>query len=191
MRVSLPLILVLWITSVPVMAQAPRVLTPAEQELMQAAFDGKLDAVRSLVSEGTAVDVTDPENHTPLMWAAFNGHTRVVGYLLEKGAKVDAKDVSGRTALLYASSGPFPETVELLLKKGADVNLQGKLEGFTALMTAAAEGQVEVVRLLLGHGADPDLKDVDGDTAESFAQQKGHAAVVDLLNNPPARASED
>jgi ankyrin repeat protein len=107
---------------------------------------------------------------------------------VEKGARVDTKDINGRTALMYASSGPFPETVELLLKKGANVNIQGELEGFTALMTAAAEGQVKVVRLLLLYGADSSLKDEDGDTAETFALQKGHSAVVELLRNPPPAA---
>jgi ankyrin repeat protein len=191
MRVSMVLTLVLWTLAVPVAAQAPTALTPAERALMESAYAGKLDAVKALVAEGTAVDATDSENRTSMMWAAFNGHTQVVAFLLDKGAKVDAKDASGRTALMYASSGPFRDTVELLLKKGADVNLQGTLEGFTALMTAAAEGQVEVVRLLLGHGADPSLKDVDGDTAESFARQKGHPAVVELLNDPPPPAKKD
>jgi ankyrin repeat protein len=185
MRVLLPLIVLQWIISVSAMAQTSTVLTPDEQALMTAAYAGKLDVAQRLVSEGVSVDTTDPEKHTPLMWAAFNGHTPVVRFLLEQGAKLDAKDVNGRTALMYASSGPFAETVELLLKKGAEVNVQGKLEGFTALMTAAAEGQLEVVRLLLVHGADPDLKDVDGDTAESFAREKGHNVVVDLLQNPP------
>jgi ankyrin repeat protein len=55
-------------------------------------------------------------------------------------------------------------------------------------MTAAAEGQPEVVRWLLIYGADPDIQDRDGDTAESFAEEKGYAAVVSLLKNPPARA---
>ena len=168
-------------------AQAPSPLTNAEQALMEFAYAGNLGEVRRLVSEGTAVDAADAEKHTPLMWAAFNGHTPVIAYLLEKGAKLDAKDQHGRTALMYASSGPFSGTVELLLKKGAEVNVQGELEGFTALMTAAAEGQLEVVRLLLVYGADADLKDKDGDTAESFARQKGHSAVVDLLENPPPK----
>ena len=191
MRVTLLLTLVLWNLGAPVAAQARKALTPAEQALMESAYTGKLDAVEALVAEGTAVDVTDPEKRTPMMWAAFNGHTKVVGFLLDKGSKVDARDASGRTALMYASSGPFRETVELLLEKGADVNLQGTLEGFTALMTAAAEGQEEVVRLLLAHGADPSLKDVDGDTAESFARQKGHPAVVDLLSAPPPPVNKD
>lgn len=169
----------------PASAQPPKRMSSAEQALLQLAFDGKLEAVKSLIAEGVPVDTTDPESHTALMWAAFNGHTPVVRFLLEKGAKLEAKDANGRTALMFASSGPFPETVELLLKKGAHVDAQGKREGFTALMTAAAEGQLEVVRLLLAHGADPDLKDVDGDTAASFARLKGHPAVVDLLENPP------
>jgi len=180
-------ILLLSTLCVPVMAQgqAPADLNPAEQALMQSAFNGKLDAVQALVSGGLSVDTTDSEKHTPLMWAAFNGHTPVVRFLLEQGAALDAKDESGRTALLYASSGPYAETVELLLKKGAEVNVQGTLEGFTALMTAAAEGQEKVVRVLLSHGADPSLKDKDGDTAESFALQKGHPVVAELLKNPP------
>lgn len=160
-------------------------LSPQERALHEAAYAGDLEAVHPLVAGGVPVDVADPDGRTPLMWAAFNGHTAVVSYLLENGASINAKDESGREALMFASSGPFAETVELLLQRGADVNAQGTLEGFTALMTAAAEGQVDVVRLLLAYGADPAVKDVDGDTAESFAGQKGHKAVIELLHKPP------
>jgi len=169
------------------LAENPSPEVVVEQALMEMAYNGKLSEVQQLVSAGVSVNAQDAELRTPLMWAAFNGHTAVVGFLLEKGAKVDAKDRNGRTALMYASSGPFKDTVELLLKKGADVDLQGTLEGFTALMTAAAEGQLEVVRLILAYGANPELKDVDGDTALSFAEQKGHSAVVKVLRNPPPR----
>lgn len=175
------LIVFVSIVGLSISSQAQSGLAEKELALMEAAFAGKLDVVEKLVTEGTSVDTTDKEKHTPLMWASFNGHTEVVGYLIQQGAKVGAMDENGRTSLMYASSGPYPETVELLLKKGADVNVQGKLEGFTALMTAAAEGQTKVVRLLLDAGADTSVKDKDGDTAESFAKQKGHAEVVELL----------
>ena len=188
MRTLLALILTLMIPGVAATGHGPRPLSAAEQELMQAAFDGSLEDVRRLIAAGTAVDATDPEQRTALMWASFNGHAALVDFLLESEAEVSAKDASGRTALLYASSGPFAETVKLLLEKGADVNVQGTLEGFTALMTAAAEGQLQVVRLLLEHGADLRLLDKDGDTAESFARQKGHVAVETLLKDPPAPA---
>jgi len=175
--------------SVSAEAQAVPSIAAAEQALMEAAFGGNLDEVQRLVSAGIAVNATTPDNQTPLMWSAFNGHTPVVAYLLDKDASIEAKDANSRTALMYASSGPFAETVELLLENGAEVNIQGSLEGFTALMTAAAEGQLEVVRKLLIYGADPALKDKDGDTAESFASQNGHSAVVDLLRNPPPATS--
>jgi ankyrin repeat protein len=53
-------------------------------------------------------------------------------------------------------------------------------------MTAAAEGQLEVVQLLLDRGADPSLEDADGDTALSFAREKGHLEVADLLKDSGA-----
>jgi ankyrin repeat protein len=164
-----------------VLAQAESGLTQKEQLLMDAAYEGRMDLVERLVTEGTSAGTTNATKHTPLMWAAFNGHTEIVGYLIQQGASVDARDENGRTALMYASSGPFVETVQLLLDKGADVNAKGTLEGFTALMTAAAEGQVKVVKLLLKHGADASVKDKDNDTALSFAQQKGHPEVVEVL----------
>lgn len=187
-RIILGLASLLWLLGLPAMAEAQSGWTEKQQTLMDAAFEGKLDVVERLVTEGTSSDTTDPNKHTPLMWAAFNGHTNVVEYLLQQGATLDAKDENGRTALMYASSGPYAETVEFLLKKGAKVNVQGTLEGFTPLMTAAAEGQLKVVQLLLKHGADPSLKDKDGDTAASFAKQKGHPDVVELLektSTPP------
>lgn len=187
MRILPVAIPVLCALSLAAPAEGPPPKELAARALMEAAYEGDLKTVRQLVSAGVAADTRDAEKRTPLMWASFNGHTSVAAFLLEQGAEVDCKDASGRTALMYASSGPFPETVKLLLQEGADVNVQGTLEGFTALMTAAAEGQLEVVRLLLVHGANAKLKDVDGDTAESFAEQKGHATVVDLLRHPPPR----
>ena len=187
MKSRITLLVLLWIVCFPLAAQTPVQVTPEEQALMESAFLGKLDEVERLLSEGTEVDAIDPEHRTPMMFAAFNGHTQVVGFLLEKGAQVDPKDINGRTALMYAASGPYGDTVKLLLSEGAEVNVQGTLEGFTALMTAAAEGQVEVVRHLLEHGADRSLEDTDGDTALTFARQKGHTEVVALLEKTPVR----
>ena len=55
---------------------------------------------------------------------------------------------------------------------------------------AAAEGQADVVKLLLKHKADITLKDVDGDTAESFAAKNGHTAVVKILQEAAAKKAK-
>jgi len=101
--------------------------------------------------------------------------------LLDVGADVNAQDLSGTSALMFASSGPYLETVQLLLDHGAKINMVDTTEHFSALMWAAAEGQAAVVELLLENKADPTLKDVDGDTAESFAAKANHADVVKIL----------
>ena len=187
-----PLILatLLCLLASPVVSRAQQPNITSEIVLIELAFNGDLKNVEKLVAAGVPVDGVNEDNTTALMWSAFNGHTAVVEYLLKAGATVDMKDINGRTALMYASSGPYAETVRLLLKNGADVNTQGTAEGFTALMMAASEGQLEVVRLLLAAGAIVDTIDRDGDTATKFAREKGHAAVLELLENPPPKSDQ-
>ena len=168
-------------------AEVP-VETPAEipagisqPEVVEAALAGKIEIVEQALEQGYKVNARLSENRTVLMYAAFNGQTNVVKTLINAGADVNAIDQIGSTALMFAASGPFPDTVALLLDYGATINAIDGNEHFTALMWAAAEGQAEVVALLLKRGADPSLKDVDGDTAESFAAKNGHVAVVKIL----------
>ena len=152
-----------------------------EQTLRTAAHDGQFETVRRLLSKKTNPNAADEDGRTALMFAAFNGHTDIAELLLDSGAEIDSREFLGRTALMYASTGPFPETVELLLERNADPNVVDQDEHFTALMHAAAEGQIDVVRILLKHGADPMYKDVDGDTAESFARTNGHTELADYI----------
>ena len=155
---------------------------PISSEIfVEAALNGNLKIIEQALEEGYKVDARDRNQRTALMYAAFNGHTAVVKKLIDAKADVNAQDSMGSTALMFSSSGPFSETIQLLLERGAKINTVDRNEHFSALMWAAAEGQVEVVKLLLKHGADLSLKDVDGDTAESFATQKNHTDVVKIL----------
>jgi len=188
MKNLLALLVLFWAFSAPLAAQNTPPAITLEAAFLEMAFNGNLRAVQEFVSKGTPVDSTIDDKSTALMWSAFNGHTAVAAYLLEQGATVDLKDSNGRTALLYASSGPYPDTVGLLLRNGADANTQGKTEGFTALMMAASEGQLEVARVLLLNGADIDIIDRDGDTAKTFAREKGHTAMLELLESRPVKS---
>lgn len=149
--------------------------------LFDAALDGNIETVKQFIENGFDVNQPSPDEESLLMLAGFNGHTALCKYLIKSGAHIEARESNGRTALMFASTGPFPETVKLLLQNEANPNSIDRLEHFTPLMHAAAEGHFEVVKILLDNGADPSLKDVDGDTAESFAVQKGHSEVAKLL----------
>jgi len=151
-------------------------------EYYAAALTGDIEKIKvseSIIFEN--VNQPNEEGQTFLMLASFNGHTELCDYLIKNGAHVEFRDNSGRTSLMYASTGPFATTVELLLNNGANVNSVDHGEKFTALMNAAAEGQMQVVKILLKFGADKNLKDIDGDTAESFALQNKHIDVSSFL----------
>lgn len=159
------------------------------QELVEASLNGLEDSVAQALAQGFDPNQRDAEQRTLLMYAAFNGQTAIARRLLDAGAEVDAVDRIGSTALMFAASGPGTETVQLLLDRGAQVNRVDSNEHFSALMWAAAEGQLENVKLLLEKGADLSLKDVDGDTAESFARKQNHTAIAQLLQQAAASAS--
>jgi ankyrin repeat protein len=169
-------------TQQPQPAAPPANIEASEDQLFrEACLEGFVDKVESFVNDGTDLNAADEDGRTGLMLAAFNGHTAIVKLLLENKVAINTVDFMGRSALMYASTGHFPEAVEYLLTHGAEPNLVDNVEGFSALMFAGAEGNSKVVQLLLKHGANPNFKDVDGDTAESFARQNGHIEVADIL----------
>ena len=171
-------------TNAPVAdAGAPAVgrATELAERLREAAFSGDLRIVKRLAGRGANVSDADADGRTALMLASFHGHLEVIRFLLEKGAAVKPRDASGRTALMYASTGPFPETVQALAEAGSPLDSKDAGEGWTALMFAAGEGHASCVRVLLDAGADPTLTDADGDPALSFAKQRNHREVIELL----------
>lgn len=162
-----------------------------QEAVIEAALGGNLAVVEKALAQGYKPDTPDMEGRTILMYAAFNGQTNIAKKLIAAGTDVNAQDQSGSTALMFAASGPFASTVQILLDHGAKINTVDNKEHWSALMWAAAEGQAEVVELLLKNGADPSLKEVDGDTAESFAAKNGHTAVVQILRDASPMKSEN
>ena len=149
----------------------------------EAAFNGKIGKVKQALEAGIQPDIIDENGQNALMLAAFNGYTEIVKILTVAGVSVNAKDNTRRTALIYASTGPFPQTVQFLIDNKAEINVFDNIEHFTALMFAASEGQLEIVKILMLNGADASLKDIDGDTAETFALQNQHLSVAQYLAN--------
>ena len=73
----------------------------ADRALLDAAWDGNIEAVKKHLAAGTDVNAKnewgDGES-TPLHYAAFNGHKEIAELLIAKGADVNAKDgIGGKT----------------------------------------------------------------------------------------------
>lgn len=121
--------------------------------LADAAMNGNLAQVKSLIGQGVDVNLKNKEGFTALTKAVMKGHLEVVKYLVSKGADVNAKNRINFTALIIASSEGHLEIVKYLIDNGANVNDRDN-DGFTALMWASGRGRLEVVKFLISKGAD-------------------------------------
>ena len=135
----------------------------AKKDLNQAAVDGDLDRVKTLVGQGSDVNARNRMGMTPLAVAAMNSRTPVCEFLIDKGADLNAKDGKGQTALYFAVDRNNKELVELLVKKGADVNAATG-RGENAFSLAKKKGNTEIADILAKNGAtDPVVVDAYGE----------------------------
>lgn len=95
---------------------------PADAQLLTAAYDGDLAAVRAALEAGANHQSADEQDTAPLRWAVRAGHQEVVEALLEAGANINQKSATGWTALMEAVCAGNPDLVAFLLARGADPN---------------------------------------------------------------------
>jgi ankyrin repeat protein len=145
-------------------------------KLLQAAGQGNLEAVPTLLAQGGDLKAQHPDGRTVLMQAVLSGNLELVRFLIDEGADVNAKDEFG-TALMYAAKGGHIEIMKLLLDKGADLNATDKY-GHTALLYAARSGNLEAVKLFIDKGADVKAKT---DTDESVLLGPAGSGNLELL----------
>eukprot|EP01062_Namystynia_karyoxenos_P055518 TRINITY_DN46425_c0_g1_i1.p1 TRINITY_DN46425_c0_g1~~TRINITY_DN46425_c0_g1_i1.p1 ORF type:complete len:658 (+),score=130.75 TRINITY_DN46425_c0_g1_i1:86-2059(+) len=151
-----------------------------EEQMLQAAFDGSVAAIRRLSGEGVAVDVRDVYGNTPLGEAAVSGERGAVRVLLELGADPNEKGFQGRTPLWRAAFNSHTAVCRVLLERGADprVVCQGELPSEVcndslcrALLSTWDTSQVDSLR------ADT-ARRVEGQRALCKARQQRAAAAA-------------
>lgn len=149
-------------------------------DLLEAAKQADVAAVRALLEQGAAVDAIEGDGTTALHWASYHDEIATVQRLLTAGADVNVANDLGVTPLWTASQNGSEELVRILLTAGANPNL-ALLAGETPVMVAARSGVREVVGLLVAHGAALEARGSRGQTALMWAVAQGHSQVVDLL----------
>lgn len=118
------------------------------RQLVDAAQDENLTAVRVLLAAGWPTDARGQEHATALHWAAFLGHAPIARVLIEHGAPIDVKgDAHDGTPLQWAifgstkgwrcNSGDFVGVVNALLDAGASVPANTKLDVASDAVQAA------------------------------------------------------
>jgi len=165
--------------------------------IWDAARNGDIKRIDTLIKEGVNIDSTDPEyGSTPLMFAAQNSNStsslETVKFLLDRGADVNFKNKNSNTALILSAdlsnTTSSLETVKMLLDRGADPNVKNK-NGSTVLIILVwktnSTSSLETVKLLLDRGADINLENDNGWTplslAASYSNTTGSLETVKLL----------
>lgn len=134
--------------------------------LLQAAGNGDVEAVRFYVNNGDDIGYRNTMGFNALMEAAWHGYDEIVRLLLEFG--VNHVNMYGFSALMAASWCGHEKVVRLLLDHGVDIDLVDA-SGQTALMNASDIGHMNIVRMLIDNGADITITDIYGRTAISHA----------------------
>ena len=138
-------------------------------DLKQAAFNGDLDTVRSLVESGADVNAADEHGSGTLL----TFYPEIITYLLSKGAdpsiQTNEYGASVLAGLAYVNQ---VDCVRLLLQHGTDAN-QGRAESLETplhhtLACAGDADRIELLRLLIDHGADVNARTKPGTVSYNF-----------------------
>lgn len=135
------------------LAQAEDCLETRSDDLLSAVWGQDIDRVRVLISQGSAVDVTDRrDGTTPLQAASILGDLEMVELLVAEGADIDRANACG-SALVRALDGGHREVALHLLQAGATVD-NHRQSTLTTLDRAIETGDVDLIRWLARQGAD-------------------------------------
>ena len=165
---------------------------PSDLPLINAAQEGDVGAVESLLKQGADPNAATGDGMTALHWAAERGHQKVIELLISSGAAVDTRTRIGKyTPLHLASRGGHGGIARVLLEAGSNPNATTTTSGVTPLHLAAASiGGADAVAALLEHGAEANATEASsGQTPLIFAAAYNRAAAVTTLLEHDANPS--
>ena len=112
-----------------------------------AAEEGDVSRVESMLQEGVPVDCVDRDDLTALFPAARYNRTDVIRLLLQKGADVNKRDNIGNTPVHWAAWNNSTEAIAVLIEHGASINITDN-EGDKPIDLARWYGSEAAVRML-------------------------------------------
>lgn len=193
--------------------------TDLTHALHQAAADGDLPQLSTLIQTGVDVNLCNRQGRTAILIAAMHQQYAAIDYLIGLGADINQQDETCLNPFLWGCLHDDLILVRQMVQAGADLTRLTRFGG-VGLTPAAEKGYVAIVRellttthinrnhtnfvgwtplleaivlndggpaaqavvnLLLAHGADPNMTDKYGKTPLCLAQEKGYAAIADLL----------
>eukprot|EP00049_Salpingoeca_infusionum_P015690 m.307121 g.307121 ORF g.307121 m.307121 type:complete len:2248 (-) comp15932_c0_seq1:1557-8300(-) len=117
------------------------------QALLNAAADGKIELVQSLLERGFDATQADDKGWTPLHRAGIHGYDKIGSMLLCHGASPNVTKWDGWSPLHLACHNDHPTVARMMMEMGADLSLKNK-DGKTALDIAEDDEHERIITLL-------------------------------------------
>jgi ankyrin repeat protein len=153
----------------------------SDARIADAAQNGDVALVRSLLSQKADVNATQADGSTVLHWIVRSDDLETADLLIRAGSNVSTANRRGITPLDLACVNGSAAMISKLLAAGANPNATHP-DGQTPLMTAARTGNSDAVRVLLDYGAAANAKDTSAEqTALMFAITENHPEAVRVL----------
>uniref|UniRef100_UPI0037E80265 ankyrin repeat and SOCS box protein 11 n=1 Tax=Semicossyphus pulcher TaxID=241346 RepID=UPI0037E80265 len=150
--------------------------------LHEAAYQGRLLHLRSLIAQGFHVDTLTLDRVSPLHEACLGGHYACAKFLLDSGANVEAVSTDGATPLFNSCSSGSAACVRLILQHSASTH--NPYLRTSPIHEAAKKGHTECLELLLSYGAHIDMElPVVGTPLYSACTAQAAACVGLLLHS--------
>ncbi|MEV0052344.1 ankyrin repeat domain-containing protein [Saccharopolyspora shandongensis] len=127
----------------------------ADQQLLQAARNGDVDAVRAAFAAGADVEARDEHQRTPLLLAALGDHVDVARELVKAGADPNAQDDRRDSAFLVTGVTGSVAMLEALLPANPDFTVTNRFGGIS-IIPASERGHVDYVRAAARAGLNVD-----------------------------------
>lgn len=163
----------------------------ANAKLLEAAGEGKVSTLTSLVDSGVPVDARGEHGETALMVAAGAGQPGAVELLLSLGASIALSATegvpttpglsAGGTCVHAAAASGNEQILSTLLERDAAAVRECDVLQDTPLHAAAAAGRVSAVQTCLARGAAPDARNCTGCTPLALAASYGGVEAVRLM----------
>ena len=144
---------------------------------------GNVQAVKTFLSKGNAIDSLYGEGQTLLIYAIKKDRTyKVAKYLLENGANPNLV-TDDLTPLMYATAYQNSAMVKELIGYKANVNFISK-EKQSAIVFAIKGRNAEILKLLMNGGADPSIHLKEDYSALDLAKEENIKEILEVLNIP-------
>lgn len=143
-------------------------------------WDGRIESVQTLLTNGARTDVADGGGDSPLHHAARTRDPIVAAMLLDAGADVARANGEGLTPIGVACRAGNEPVVRLLLERGGGGDVPGTVPVLVAL-AEADQDLPDLAKRLVRAKCAVDARDPEGRTALHAAAANDHAGLAHAL----------